>query len=208
MYSFYLLLSICLTVICSSKCFLWNSKSESAFEDGADPHDYGVDVSYPIHGYITKNTIFKRRYEQSMKGCYEKFSRAECDGNERARINMNLDQPRSQHNYTEIGFKKTRVPDDIWQEIISFYEANKDKQKLENWPRGNTYTNNWDSPTYMVSFEDRQLRGGVALKQRIWNGIKPIIEEWTGKQLVESSLYGIRVYKRGAVLATRKHVIW
>jgi hypothetical protein len=33
--------------------------------------------------------------------------------------------------------------------------------------------------------------------------VKPILEEWTGKKLRPTSLYGIRVYKRGAILATR-----
>ena len=35
-------------------------------------------------------------------------------------------------------------------------------------------------------------------------GVKPIIEEWTGQKIEPTSLYGIRVYKEGAVLATRK----
>lgn len=41
------------------------------------------------------------------------------------------------------------------------------------------------------------------MKERIWAGVKPILEEWTGKQLVPTSLYGIRVYQDGAILATR-----
>jgi hypothetical protein len=56
----------------------------------------------------------------------------------------------------------------------------------------------------MTSFEDRSLRGGVDLKQQIWNGLRPVLEEWTGKKLKPTSLYGVRVYHRGAILATRK----
>lgn len=55
----------------------------------------------------------------------------------------------------------------------------------------------------MVSVEDSQLRGGGrALKQAIWDAARSTIEEWTGQELTECSLYGIRVYKEGALLAT------
>lgn len=122
---------------------------------------------------------------------------------ERARINMNMEQPRSQHNYTEVGFKKLRVPDDVFNKIKSFYEANEAKAHSEKWPRGNTYTNHWETPTRMVSVEDGGLRGGGGgLKNTIWNGVRPILEDWTGHRLKPTSLYGIRQYLNGAILAT------
>lgn len=169
-----------------------------------DPNDYGVDISFPIHHYIdkSKSPIGHKRYADMMRGCYTKFSPRECDATERARMEMNKDQPSSQHNYTDIGFKKMKAPAAAWEPLINFFEANKDKEKLENWPRGNTYVNSWDSPTYMVSFEDQQLRGGMNVKNQIWAGVKPILEEWTGHKLEPTSLYGIRVYKDGAMLST------
>ena len=118
--------------------------------------NYGVDVSFPIHRYIKdKSSLFYKRYQKSMEGCYKAYSRGSCDATELARMEMNLEQPRSQHNYTEIGFKKTRVPDALFEEILQFYEANKNSESAEEWPRGNTYVNNWESPTYMISFEDQ-----------------------------------------------------
>lgn len=63
--------------------------------------------------------------------------------------------------------------------------------------------NNWVSPTYMVSVENNGLRGGgYGLKQKIWREAESIISEWTGQELTQSSLYGVRIYKEGAVLAT------
>ncbi len=117
---------------------------------------------------------------------------------------MNLDQPRTQHNYTELGFKKIRIPDELFKQLLQFYEENKSLAAPEQWPRANTYVNSWESATMMVSFENRKLRGGLNMKQRLWDGLMPIVEEWTGKKLKPVSLYGIREYKRGAVLATRK----
>lgn len=55
-----------------------------------------------------------------------------------------------------------------------------------------------------LNYFTQSLRGGMDLKTRIWNSVKPIISEWTGKELVDTSLYGIRIYKAGAILATRE----
>lgn len=55
----------------------------------------------------------------------------------------------------------------------------------------------------MVSVEDTKLRGaGYNLKRKIWNAAKDTIQEWTGEELTDCSLYGIRVYTEGSILAT------
>lgn len=171
-----------------------------------DPHNYGVDVSFPIHYYLdrSKAPVGYDRYAQMMKGCYDRYSKRECDSTERARLAMNRDQPRSQHNYTEMGFKKLRVPLSAWEPLLQFYENNKAKKRPETWPRGNTYVNHWETPSYLVSFEDTTLRGGWAVKDLIWNGVKPIIENWVGHRVKPVSLYGIRIYQEGAMLSTRE----
>lgn len=72
----------------------------------------------------------------------------------------------------------------------------------------------------MVSVEDSGLRGGgYTLKQKIWDAAREVrlrpkmeshlltnfhlktIGEWTGQELTQCSLYGVRVYKEGAILA-------
>ena len=55
----------------------------------------------------------------------------------------------------------------------------------------------------MVSVEDSSIRGGGnTLKQALWDAARTTLEEWTGQELTECSLYGIRVYTEGAVLNT------
>jgi prolyl 4-hydroxylase len=55
----------------------------------------------------------------------------------------------------------------------------------------------------MVSVEDKGLRGGGgSLKQKIWDAARDVIQEWTGVELTPCSLYGIRVYHEGSILAT------
>ena len=199
-----LVLGVILGTVASS---FWTSPAtdkKGADEKITDPFDYGVDVTFPIHHYLDSNSYFGKRYAKLMEGCYKLYSKRECDATEKARLEMNFDQPRTQHNYTDIGFKKIKAPKELWDPIIAFYKNYKDKEEPEAWPRGNTYTNNWESKTTMISFENQNLRGGFVAKQQIWNGAKAVIEDWTGKQLVATSLYGIRVYHDGAVLATRK----
>jgi prolyl 4-hydroxylase len=143
-------------------------------------------------------------YEDFMDGCrtyYGKTGKA-CDGVERDRIDMSFKQPQSMQNYTELGFKKIRAPEALFSMIKEFWDKNKETRKPEKWFSGNTYTNHWESPTVMVSVEDHGLRGGgQQLKQRIWDAAKDVLQEWTGEELTQCSLYGIRVYPSGAMLA-------
>ena len=126
----------------------------------------------------------------------------ECKATEQDRIENNLQQPQSMYNYTKLGFHKLRAPPDIMELLQSFWHRNKEKGTEEEWGTGNTYTNNWKSKSYMVSVEDTSLRGaGNTLKDQIWTAAETIISEWTGQQLTPCSLYGIRVYTEGAILA-------
>ncbi len=201
------LLLFCIIYVCTA---LFWTKEEDKGPTEENPHDYGVDVSFPIHHELKPNLnsanpikrMFARRYQEHIEGCYKKYSFRECDSNERARLEMSLEQPATQHNYTELGFKKMRAPDEIYLPLKEFYDNHKDEKKLEQWPRGNTYVNNWVAPTYMVNFEDRRFVEGISLKQKTWENVKPIIEEWTGQKLDQSSLYGVRIYENDAVLAT------
>lgn len=104
-------------------------------------------------------------------------------------------------NYTKIGFEKRTTPANVFSLIQRFWEQNQYNQVMEKWPAGNTYTNSWSSPTYMVSVDDKGLRGsGSSLKAQIWDAARTTIEDWTEEDLSPTSLYGIRVYTEGAIL--------
>ena len=143
-------------------------------------------------------------YDRYMTGCSQAFGRAasRCRSTEDDRIEMTLRQPRSMQNYTAMGFHKIKAPKELFDIIHEFWMNNKHKAKPEQWGVANTYTNNWESKTDMVSVEDINLRGGGSdLKQKIWNSARDVIGEWTGQDLTQCSLYGIRVYHDGAILA-------
>jgi hypothetical protein len=189
---------------------------------------YGVDVSFPIqHSKVSTNYPWlphnvdpennptppeyegmplqvlgnrKQLYQNFIRGCEdyyptEKESRRRTEAD---RVKMSLRQPTSMQNYMDFGFKKARMPDELWKLLKTFWDKNKDKKMLENWNTGNTYTNHWAAPTYMVSVENTSLRGGGGtLKQAVWDAARETIEEWTGQELTQCSLYGIRVYTEG-----------
>jgi hypothetical protein len=198
---FFLIAPLCILLV-----YLNLSKSFSLFGSSKQkdfPTKYGVDVSFPIHHYIdaSRFPLYASHYQDFIEGCYKYGSKRECDSTEFGRLEMNKEQPANQHNYTEIGFAKTVVPLAAWEPLISFYRANLHKEKPEKWVAGNTYVNHWVANPTMISFEDSSLRGGIHVKQLIWDAVQPIIEEWVGYKVEPTSLYGIRVYKRGSMLA-------
>lgn len=111
------------------------------------------------------------------------------------RYMKNYYQPNITPALTPVGFKKTRVPDELWNEILEFYSHNENKQRLES--TIGPCVNQEVAPTYMI-----QMPGN--LRQKIITQMKPILEEWSGLQLRMTSLYGIRKYTRDSEL--RMHV--
>lgn len=96
---------------------------------------------------------------------------------------------------------KIKAPDHIWKLATEFWQRNKEAWIAEVWPDGSTYTNHWSSPTYMVSIDDSSLRGGgVKFQRSIFNAARAALQDWTGEELVEYNMYGIRVYTDGAIL--------
>ena len=82
-------------------------------------------------------------------------------------------------NYTKVGFLKTRAPEKIIELATKFWDQNHVNMEQENWPVGNSYINNWVSPTYMVKIEDGRLRGGGSqLRKQLWDAARESIEDW------------------------------
>jgi hypothetical protein len=148
------------------------------------------------------------RYDDYISGCIDFYNKHDipkgdrCIRNERDRIEMTLRQPQSVYNYTKTGYTKIRAPDHVFKLIRDFWDKNRGKETPETWHPANIYTNHWKAPTYMLSVENAELDGaGYVLKQHIWNAARDTIEEWTGYKQAECSLYGIRIYRDGAMLA-------
>jgi prolyl 4-hydroxylase len=125
----------------------------------------------------------------------------ECDSSEQYRIEMNKRQPASSRNYTNLGYAKIRAPAQVYRLLKDFWDANRHASIVERWHEGQIYVNHWDVPSLMVPLENSTLTGGGdELRQHLWDAARTTLETWTGQRQVECSLYGIRIYQRGALL--------
>lgn len=98
-------------------------------------------------------------------------------------------------NYTEVGFVKTRLSNDLFKKITDFYHQNRKLQDKETIEGG-----------YVYNQADRKRQSSVlvhlseSLKKEIHDTVLPEVAAWCGKELEPSHVYGIRVYKDKAVL--------
>lgn len=113
---------------------------------------------------------------------------------------QSTNEPTSQ-NYTALGFHKVRAPAAMMALLSKFWAKRTSRRGFsvanlpnETWDEGNTYTNHWASPTKMVAIDS-------PLRKTVWDASRPLLEEWAGVELSPTSLYGVRVYTEGAVLA-------
>jgi prolyl 4-hydroxylase len=81
------------------------------------------------------------RSDAYIEGCYKHYQNlkqrgSSCHNFEKQRIAMNLRQPRGMQNYTTLGYTKIRAPETAIKLIQHFWEANKEKKKIEKWGVG------------------------------------------------------------------------
>ena len=168
-----------------------------------DPQKYSVPHQYdgmPIQPLGDRQTF----YDDFMNGCrqHAKQAASGCDSTEADRLDNNLHQPGFMVNFTENGFKKIRAPEPLFRLIQQFWEKNRHNATTEPWTAGETVTNHWVNPSDMVNIGDSiHEGGGMELYDAIADAARLSIQEWTGMELTSTSVYGIRVYKEGSVLA-------
>lgn len=180
-------------------------------------YDYGVDASFPIHhNFVGDEPSISDTlknfdggqidlYNEYIHGCQNMYAPMDkahlCTHNEDDRLSLNLNQPRKMTNYTDFGFKKMRLSDEVWTLLRTFWDRTMENGGIEEleeeyWPEGNTYTNHWISPT--------RMRHAHALHEPIYSHVEEKVKEWIPRasSFSRSSLYGIRVYTSGSILAT------
>ena len=102
--------------------------------------------------------------------------------------------------FTENGFTKLKVPDDIWGVVQDAYKMLQDKEIAEEFEgkKGIIDSNQGDDAvsSTILSFEHIPH-----IRTMIHNMLMPIHEEWARVRIEPSFVYGIRSYQRGATLA-------
>ena len=97
--------------------------------------------------------------------------------------------------YTDTGFTKSKLPVALFAKIQTFYEANRDTLEEESVP-GDFIVNAAASDTKGSSLIDLSAE----LRAEIHDNLKAQMEEWCGKALKPTYVYGIRIYHHGAAL--------
>jgi prolyl 4-hydroxylase len=123
-----------------------------------------------------------------------------------------------------------KAPDHVFLLVTEFWKRNMESWKPEIWPEGNTHTNHWSSPTYIlpiVSGNDDSssahasssssssssippppvlrgaVRGSSKFQRTIYGAAKSALKDWTGVvDLVERGLYGIRIHTEGSIVSS------
>eukprot|EP00977_Amphora_coffeiformis_P007115 scaffold1552_cov175-Amphora_coffeaeformis.AAC.6 len=120
-----------------------------------------------------------------------------CDNNEKERLARNALQPSLMQNLTETGYVKMTTPATTQHILKSYIEKFGSNLDVEDWGR-QTHTNHWErSPDahnidFFMPLADRHT---------IQREVQEVLEKWCGTPLTFTSMYGIRVYRQGAVLA-------
>ena len=139
-------------------------------------------------------------YDNFMDRCND-ITDGDCELDEEGRLYRIKFQPGSVYNYTQRGFQKAKAPAHIMSVMEEFWVANKDKGVME-WDDVNPYHNMWEAPPYLLNLQDESYEGGgTHFRKMLWEATRPIMEAWTGQRLVPSSMFGIREYRNGSILA-------
>ena len=155
----------------------------SATECGHPCHEaFGTEAClWRIEGYRNRN---------ELQGAW--------DASNRERQRVNAAQPGPLPKFTSLGFDKMPIPEDVWKVLESYYSDNKDSILLEKWPPTNPYINHWESPPMMIWLPE--THSGDTIKHRIFDGLRETMEKWSGKKLIPTDMYGMRVYRKNAFL--------
>ena len=97
--------------------------------------------------------------------------------------------------YTKAGFCKSKLPDALFARIQDFFVSNSKEVKEEH-VAGDFIINDKETKATPSSLIDLSTE----LRQDIHDNLKNSLEKWSGKELLPTFVYGIRIYHRGAIL--------
>lgn len=98
--------------------------------------------------------------------------------------------------FTQLGFGKGRLPDDVFASMGAFYYNNNDYRVLEEWTTvKGPFINRWERDVFFI-------QGPWRLKDVWQTYIKALVEKWSNAKLENTALYGLRRYEEGSRLLT------
>lgn len=97
--------------------------------------------------------------------------------------------------FSELGFKKGKLPPDVWSSISAYYYNNRNHMTFEEQAGASVFINWWESPCYFIGMP-------WGLKGRWQARLQKLVQNWIGHEtpLEQTDIYGIRRYEQGARL--------
>jgi hypothetical protein len=142
---------------------------------------YGTEVSWPMQRHAASSSPSYLNY---MQGCYATYNQKQCD-------------------FTSAGYAKVQAPWASYTALRQFWDLYQaDYQVTEDWDDANVYTNHWESATQTLRVDAPDgPRMTVPIRRKLVEEVQSVLEKWTGVPLQPTSLYGIRSYSAGSILA-------
>lgn len=95
---------------------------------------------------------------------------------------------------TRAGWRTMTIPRPLFEAIRDYYHEHRDAGEAEFVPGGYVHGRGADHSSELVQLPD-------TLKTQALEELKPVVEEWTGVHLDPVTVYGVRNYLDGAMLA-------
>lgn len=97
--------------------------------------------------------------------------------------------------FTAEGFRKYELPGDLKDGLFEFYQQQRPASCVETSDAIGHFirTQQQHAPANMVELDE-------SMREHIRKVLKPLLEVWAGKPLRMTAVYGVREYRRGAVL--------
>tara|TARA_Y100001970_G_scaffold95656_1_gene120495 strand:+ start:482 stop:1723 length:1242 start_codon:yes stop_codon:yes gene_type:complete len=95
--------------------------------------------------------------------------------------------------YTDIGFKKDKLDEELHQKILNFYRENTGSLQVENVAGGYIETDGKGSASHTIEMPND-------LRDEVHESLLSKAEDWSGIRLLPTYVYGVRIYNRGAIL--------
>lgn len=102
---------------------------------------------------------------------------------------------RIKRTFSPLGFKKGKLPKDVFASLGAFYYNNAQNVVREEWKNKGVFVNWWETDVLFLQIPWH-------MKQIYQARLRTMVEEWAGVPVEQTVMYGLRQYTQGARLLT------
>jgi len=102
--------------------------------------------------------------------------------------------------FSKKGYATFKIPEPVYEWLLDFYDRNQKERRVEPWAADRTQMNFHEHKIYQVDLDLERAEADKLANEHI----RPLLEEWVGRDLQLTSYFGVREYFPGSRL--RNHV--